>query len=197
MPRHLITYSMPWYSIIPVGLGVLMIWAFLTILNILGFTNCTDWKSLQSAPMKDMRVTGFFKNVVYLQAQDGTTYCNEQNRWQACDTDTWFLSHKDAPTWFNPWFGELPTEAKAVQLTLAGSPYFEHSYIALLEDDQIWSCPKHTREEVEGIMQTGAVIWLILPVAVGIACAAWFMRIFIQHGSPTLWDFWGRGTRIK
>ncbi len=171
-----------------------MLLAFLTIFNILGFTNCTEWKFLQSAPQKDMRVIGTFKNIVYLKAQDGEAYCNKQNRWEKCIADTWLVSHHDAPTWFNPWFNTVPAKAKAVQLTLAGDFYLGQTYFALLDDGQIWSCPKNFKSETEHIVQSGAVIWLIIPIAIGVWCFWWFLDIAIKHGSPTLWDFWGRGT---
>jgi hypothetical protein len=197
MPRHITTFSMPWYSIIPAGLGVFMLWAVLTVFNLLGFTNCTEWKFIGSVPREDVRIIGALKNIAYLQTQDGKIYCNTQNGWKECTVPTFVLTHKDAPAWFNPWFKAIPAEAKAVQLTIAGDYYSGQDYFALLNDGQIWSCSKNFKLETERIVQSGAVIWLIIPAAIGLGCAAWFMQIFIQNGSPTQWDFWGRGTKIK
>jgi len=188
---------MPWYSIIPAGVGILMLLTFLAALNILGFTNCTEWKFLQSAPMKDMRVIGAFKNIVYLQAQDGSTYCNKHNGWERCVADTWLVSHQDVPAWFNPWFNTIPVEAGAVQLTLAGDFYLGQTHFALLDDGQIWSCPSNFKLETEHIIQSGAVIGLIIPIVIGAGCFLWFLNIFAEYGSPTLWGFRGRGTKIK
>jgi hypothetical protein len=188
---------MPWYSIIPVGLGLLMLWAFITIFSLFGYINCTNWDFFLPAPSNDVRIIGALKNTIYVQSQDGTIYCNAQNGWKKCGISTFVVSHKDAPRWLNSYFKFIPEDVAVIQIARAGNDYLGYSNVALLENRHIWSCPYSFKSEVDQLMSSGAVIWLVIPAVIGFGCMLWFLKIFAESGSPTYWDFWGRGTRVK
>ncbi len=197
MPGSRLTFSLPLFSIIPAGFGALMLWAFFAIFDLLGYTNCPTWKFLQSAPRNDLRIIGTLKKDVYLQAPDGTIYCNAQNQWKVCRVSTFGLSRKDAPDWLSARFTPVPEKATVKQLTRAGNYATGNTYFVLLEDNQIWSCPDDFNAKIKQIASSGAVIWLIIPAGIGLWCCVAFMQIFIKYGSPTIWDFFGRGTKVK
>ena len=196
MPRNIITYSMPPYSILPAGLGVLMFWVLITVFNLFGFTKCTAWNLIQSAPRDDVRIIGALKNSIYVQTQDGAIYCNAQNGWNKCNISTFVFSHKDAPQWFKS-FKFIPEDAAVVQIARTGNDFSGYSNVVLLENKHIWVCPYSLKSEIEQLVSSGAVIWLVIPAAIGLGCLLWFLMIFAESGSPTFWDFLGRGTKVK
>jgi hypothetical protein len=106
------------------------------------------------------------------------------------------LSHKDAPAWLNPYFTPISEQSSAIQLARV-EEVTKASYYALLENRQIWVCQTDFFSELEHILFSRAVLWLIPPAGIGLWCAVIFMKIFIEEGKPTWWDFWGRGTRVK
>lgn len=83
-----------------------------------------------------------------------------------------------------------------MQLTRMGD-VSGNSYYALLDNNQIWVCRTDFFSELEHILTSRAVLWLILPAGIGIWCAAIVLKIFAEEASPTWWDFGGRGTRVK
>jgi hypothetical protein len=196
MPRHIVTFSMPWHSLVPAVLGVLMFWVFITVLNLFGYTQCVGWKFIQSAPAEDARIIGALENNIYTQTRDGTVYCGTQNGWSECTISTFVVSHKNAPQWFNS-FDFIPEDAAVVQMTRAGNDFAGYSNIVLLENKHIWACPYSLRSEMDQLVASGRVIWIVIPVVLGFGCLLWFLMIFAQSGLPTFWDFWGRGTKIK
>ncbi|HEX2998007.1 MAG TPA: hypothetical protein VHP14_24495 [Anaerolineales bacterium] len=187
---------MPLYSIIPLGIGAVMLWAVIMIFGLLQFTNCPAWGFVQSTPNSDVRIIGALKEKVYLQAGDGTIHCNAQNQWQNCVMSTFVLSHKDAPVWLHPYFSSVPEHASVTQLTRMGD-VSGNSYYALLDNNQIWACQTDFFSELKHILTSRAVLWLILPAGIGLWCAAVVLKIFAEEASPTWWDFGGRGTKVK
>ena len=196
MPRKIITFSMPWHSLVPAGLGALMVWVSITAFDLFGYTQCTGWKFIQSAPAEDVRIVGALEDSLYVQTADGTLYCSEQNGWSECNISTFVFSHKDAPHWFHS-FDLIPEDAPVVQMTRAGNDYSGYRNVVLLDNNHIWACPYSLKSEMDQLISSGKVIWIVLPAALGFACLLWFLMIFAEFGSPTLWDFWGRGTKIK
>jgi hypothetical protein len=197
MPRRAITFGMPVYSFIPTGLGILMLWVLITVFNLLGYSQCAGWKSIQPAPMGEVRVIGASKNDIYVQTPDGTLYCSTQNSWKKCKISTFVFSHKDAPLWFSAAFKFIPEAAAAAQITRAGNDYQGYSNVVLLENRHIWVCPYSLQAEIDELVSSGTVIWLVLPAVIGVGCVVWFFMIFAKFGSPTVWDFSGRGTKVK
>jgi hypothetical protein len=147
--------------------------------------------------MGEVQVIGALKNDIYAQTQDGTFYCNTQNGWNKCKVSTFVFSHQDAPLWFNSYFKFIPEEAEAAQITRAGNDYSGYSNVVLLENRHIWVCPYSLKAEFEQLVSSGAVIWLGIPAVIGLGCVMWFFMIFAEFGSPTVWDFSGRGTKVK
>ena len=173
-----------------------MLWAVIMIFGLLQFTNCPSWDFVQPAPNGDARIIGATGEKVYLQTGNGPIYCNMQNQWQECAISTFVLSHKDAPAWLHSYFKSIPQQTFVVQLTRVGD-ITGNSYYALLDNNQIWVCRTNFFSELEYILSSRTVLWLILPAGIGIWCAAVFLKIFAEEASPTWWDFWGRGTRVK
>ena len=80
---------------------------------------------------------------------------------------------------------------------IRGGNYSVISYHSLLENGQIYACSTDFNSEIEKVLFSVSALWLALPAAAGVWSAAAFINLFIRQGTPTLWDFWGRGTKIK
>ncbi|MCB9111014.1 MAG: hypothetical protein H6634_07175 [Anaerolineales bacterium] len=186
-------FSMPLYSLIPTALGLFMVWIFFEIFGLLGYTHCTDWQFFESAPRGNFRIVNIVKDKIYLRSQDGTLYCTISGQWQKCSPPVFESTQEDAPIWLHSYFTLPAAQAEPIQLTRISS----RNYFALLENGEIWSCSTNFQTESNQIVHSRAVILLVIPALIGFACFAIFMKIFIERGSPVLWDFFGRGRRVK
>ena len=101
-----------------------------------------------------------------------------------------------APSNARPWVMSQVQDGKPLQL-IRGGPPTEVTYYTLTANGNMASCVTDFKSEVNGIIDSGAVFLLLIPVGIIVWCGIVFMRMFIRHGEPTLWDWSGRGTRIK
>lgn len=192
-----LTFSLPFYSIIPIGLGIGSIFALIGIFSLLRFMNCPTWELFKSAPIENAVIIGAWDEQVYLQSSGSPIYCNEKDQWAACSPPVYFLSQTNAPLWFTDSFFNSPENSKVKQLSRMEIFPTTIKYYLLSENGKIWSCTTTFSAEINRSLSSWTAIWLIIPTAIGIWCMVWFMNIFIKTGDPTLWDFFGHGEKIK
>lgn len=187
----------PFYSLIPVGLGVAALWVLVTLLGAFRFMNCPDWTLLSPAPVNAARITGYYKNVVYLQMQDGTPYCNSQNGWQKCPSPPITWEQKDAPDWVIKYFEIIPGNNSSVKQETRFTLLGEIRYYTLLDSGQVLYCSSTWTAEVKGILYSREIVWLLLLVGMMTFTGGWFLKIVIEEGAPVLSDWFGNIKRIK
>ena len=187
----------PFYSLIPVGLGVAAFWAFIVLIGAFRFMNCPDWTLLSPAPVNATGITGYYKNVVYLQLQDGTLSCNAQNGWQKCPPPPIAWEHEDAPDWVITHFEVIPNNNSLIKQETRFVPLVEIRYYALLDNGQVLQCSTTWTAEVRNILYSREILWLLLLVGIIIFSGGWFLKIVIEEGAPVLSDWFGNIKRIK
>ena len=191
-------YSLPLSSLIPASIAILMLCGFFTIFDALRFTQCSSWTELQLPPKKVITLLGTFQNRLYVETIDKSVYCLVQNRWAKCILSPYSLNPDNAPPWLINYFKTTFQKSTVLQL-IRGDNFsvVAYSYYTLGENGQIFSCSTNFNSEVVKILFSGSVMWLIIPIVIGVWSVMTFINISIKEGSPTFWDFWGRGTKIK
>jgi len=187
-----IRFSMPVTSIIPVAISVLMLWVTVEVFDALRFLQCTEWHPLLPPPGWVVHLSGTGRDRVYAKTLDGTTYCYTDHWTTACTISPYASTPASARKWVRSQIqDEEPTE-----LIRGGSPT-EVTYYKLAKDGIVSSCSTDFKSEVNGMIDSGAIILPLIPIGIIIWCGVIFMKMFIGHGEPTLWDWSGRGTKIK
>jgi hypothetical protein len=187
---------MPFFSLISTSIGVAMLWGFLTVFNALRFTQCPAWVSLQPPPENPVALLGAPINRLYIETKDGVVYCFKHGGWSKCSRPSDDFQSDMAPAWLIDKFSSAFQQKNPLQV-IRSNGFFEVSYYSLLADKKIYSCSTNIEAEMENIFSSGAFVWLLIPLS-GLAWSIFtFVKLFIKYGQPTLWDFWGRGQRIK
>ena len=191
-----LTFSMPFFSLISASIGVSMLWGLLTIFNALRFTQCPAWVLLQKPPGNPVALLGAPINRLYIETADRSVYCFKHGGWSNCSRPSDDFQSDIAPAWLIDKFSSAFQQKNPLQV-IRSNGFFEVSYYSLLPDRQIYTCSTNIEAEMENIFSSGAFVWLLLPLS-GLAWSILtFVNLFIKYGQPTLWDFWGRGERIK
>jgi len=187
---------MPFFSLILASIGVSMLWVFLIIFNALRFTQCPAWVLLPPPPANPVVLLGAPLNRLYIQTEDKSIYCLKRGQWSTCGLPTDDLQPDMAPAWLIDNFGSAFQQSNLLQVIRSNS-FFNVSYYSLLADKRVYTCSTNLEKEMENIFSSGMFVWLLIPLS-GLAWSIiTFVNLFIQYGQPTLWDFWGRGQRIK
>ena len=189
-------FSLPLFSIVPISIGVLMVFSFFIILNALRFIQCSSWDLLQKPPENATVLLGTLHNRLYVETENASVYCLQQNQWSKCALPPYKLQPDMAPSWL---IGKLETTFQIggiLQVMRSGS-FSDVVYYSLLVDRQVFTCSTNFSIEIENIFRSGLFVWLLLPTIAIIWSVVSFAAIFIKHGQPVLWDFWGKGERIK
>lgn len=189
-------YFLPWYAVVPIASGILMLWLLLSLFNWLGFSHCAAWTSLPRAPEMPVRLVDAFGGRVYVRTETDHILCHEQGRWADCMGSPYPPRLGQAPDWLVNNFIAVPVAGTIVQL-IRVSAFMDMTYYALLDSGEVIRCDARLDSQLVSMVRSGLVLLLILPLAALIWSLAVFLRIFILRGSPVLWDFFGRGTRIK
>lgn len=187
---------MPLFSIIPASIGVLMLWCFLTVFNALRFTQCPSWVLLQQPPGNTVALLGAPLNRLYVETENKSVYCLRQGKWANCAHLQDDSEPDMAPAWLMNNFSAAFEGGNVLQVIRANG-FFDMNYYSLHKDGRVYSCSTNINAELENIISSGAFTWLLIPLAGMVWSIATFVGLFIKHGQPTLWDFWGRGERIK
>jgi len=191
-----LTFSLPLFSIVPISIGVLMLLAFFAIFNVLRFLQCSSWVLLQKPPENPAALLGTLNNRLFIETEDKSIYCYKQDQWSKCVLPPYKLRSDLAPSWLNPEFETKFDNRSVLQVIRTGN--FSHTtYYSLLTDRQVFLCSTNFNAELENIFRSGLFLWLLVPAIAIIWSVVSLINIFIKYGQPTLWDFWGRGTRIK
>jgi len=190
-------FLMPLYSVIPVGLGVASLWAITILFGAFRFTHCPAWQVLSSTPANTARITGYHKNVVYLQMQDGTLYCNSQGGWQKCSPPFYAWKQDDAPDWLIKYFEVIPDNKGLIKQETRFTILEEVHYYALLDGGQILQCPTTWIEDIRDVLYSREILGLLALVGIILFSGGWFFKIFIEEGAPVLSDWSGNIKRIK
>jgi hypothetical protein len=191
------TFSLPLFSIVSASIGMSMLWGFLTIFNAIRFTQCPSWILLQPPPENPVALLGAPVNRLYIETENKSVYCLRRGQWSKCTLPPYDeLQSNMAPTWLIDNFSSAFQQSGVLQVIRSDS-FFEVSYYSLLTDKRVFSCSTNIDTEIENIFRSGLFVWLLIPL-LGMAWSiASFVNLFIKYGQPTLWDFWGRGERIK
>ena len=187
----------PLYAVIPFGLGVAAFWVLVVLFSVFRFANCPEWVSLSSTPVNTTRIAGYYKDVVYLQMQDETLYCNSQNGWQKCPSPIYIWDQEEAPAWLMEHFKIIPDSSVLIRQETRFTTLDEVRYYALLDNGQLLQCPTSLKAEIQKIIDSGEILWLGVIVGLIIFFGGWFLKILIEEGTPVLWDWFGRGKIIK
>ncbi len=187
---------MPAYAIFPFIAGVVLLLACVEIFSLLRFSRCSPWTALPSAPEKPVRLVDAFDDRVYVQAADETTYCHNAQGWRTCNMSPFPPKFVSAPEWLTARFVSIPDFGEIAQLARART-MLNVQYYALLENGNVWSCLTTIGAESENVFRSSAILLLLIPFGLACWCFYSLLMIQIRRGEPTLWDFFGRGTRIK
>ena len=187
----------PLYAAIPFGLGVAAFWVLIVLFSVFRFANCPEWVSLSSTPVNTTRIAGYYKDVVYLQMQDETLYCNSQNDWRKCPPPIYEWDQEEAPAWLLEHFTLIPDSSVLIRQETRFTTLDEVRYYALLDNGQLLQCPTSLKAEIQKIIDSGEILWLGGIVGLIIFFGDWFLKILIEEGTPVLWDWFGRGKIIK
>ena len=189
-------FSLPFFSIISTGIGFLMLWGFLTIFNAIRFTVCPSWVLLQPPPGNTVALLGTVINRLYVQTENKSVYCLKKDQWSTCVLPSYGLQPDMAPSWLINNSGSA-FESGAVLQLIRSNGFYQVTYYSLHADGKVFSCSTNIELELENIFSSGKFVWLLIPLT-GMACSiATFVNLFIKYGQPALWDFWGRGEKIK
>ena len=187
----------PLYAVIPFGLGVAAFWVLVVLFSVFRFANCPEWVSLSSTPVNTTRIAGYYKDVVYLQMQDETLFCNSQNGWRKCPPPIYEWDQEEAPAWLLEHFKLIPDSSVLIRQETRFTTLDEVRYYALLDNGQLLQCPTSLKAEIQKIIDSGEILWLGVIVGLIIFFGGWFLKILIEEGTPVLWDWFGRGKVIK
>ena len=189
-------FSLPLFSIVPVGTGILMLFSFFTILNALRFIQCSTWVLLQKPPEQAVVLLGALHSRLYVEAESESVYCWHQGQWSKCALPPYELQPDLAPAWLIRRLESTFQIGSILQVMRSGS-FADVTYYSLLADRRVFACSTNFSSEMENIFRSGSFVWLLIPTMAIIGSVVSFVAIFIKSGQPTLWDFWGKGERIK
>lgn len=188
--------SLPLYTIVPLLVGFAAVWGLFQVLDAVRFTTCTPWFELPAPPEPISALQGAFDDRLYAASGDRATVCLADNHWSACALPPYGVPSAQAPAWLIDLFPGGFFQPGVSAAVRSGAPA-NLTYHYLLADHRIFTCATDLDAELDGILKSGAWLWLLPPAL----AAAWsvytFTRIFVQTGQPTWWDFWGKGRRIK
>ena len=190
------TFSMPFSSIFLAGLACCSLLGFLTIFDALRFWQCSPWQGLHLPPAQITALSGYFRARLYVTAGNKAVYCLSHDQWARCSLPPFPQPPEYAPPWLLR-FLETDLQKGPLSQVLRGGSFPAVDYYALLGNGQMLACSTDFDAEVGNILFSGSVLWLLIPLVPGIWSIAVFINQFLKWGSPTLWDFWGRGTKIK
>ena len=191
-----LTFSLPFFSIVPISIGILMLLVFFVIFNALRFLQCTSWVLLPIVPEKPDALLGTLNGGLFIETASKSIYCYKQNQWSKCIRPSYKFRPDVAPSWLTNALETEFEDGSVLQVIRAGN--LSHiTYHSLLADRRIFSCSTNFNTEIENIFRSGLFLWLLVPAIAIIWSVVSLVSIFIKYGQPTLWDFWGRGTRIK
>lgn len=189
-------FSLPLFAVIPVSIGIFMLWGFLAIFDGLRFMQCPAWVPVQPPPQPPVALLGTVRNRLYIETANHLSYCLRQGQWTNCLLPPYGFQPDRAPAWLMSRFESAFPNGTASQV-IRSDGFSEVIYYSLLTDKRVFSCSTNFSAEIENIFSSGLFLWLLIPMIGMIWSAISFFKIFIEHGEPTLWDFWGRGERIK
>jgi len=172
------------------AISILMFWVSMEVFDALRYRQCTDWHPLPPTGWV-VHLSGVGQDRVYARTLDGSTYCYTDH-WQACQMS----SMVSTPVNANDWVRSQIQDEEPVELIRGGS-LTEVTYYTLTKDGIVSSCSTDFKTELNSIINSIAIIWLLIPIGIGIWSAIVDIKMFIDHGEPTLWDWFGRGTKIK
>lgn len=187
----------PFYSIIPGILGWIALWAFFTMFSILRFINCPTWEVLSPAPVGTIQFASYTNDVLFIETEDGKLLCNKTAQWQICALPTYPSSNENAPDWLKNYSHIILHKHIPIKLLTRINEYDETTYFALTSDNEILQCSTLFVSEIKKIIYSWNVLLLGIPITVGLFSAWWFFKILIEESFPVIWDWWGRGKRIK
>lgn len=190
------TISLPLFSIVPMGIGMLMLVGFLAIFNALRFIQCSPWASLQKPPGDADALLGTPLKRLYVRTTNNAIYCLAKEQWSKCTLPPYALQPDEAPAWLAGRLEANFQTGPVLQVIRAGS-ISDVTYYALLADRRLLACSTNFTIEVENTFQSSLFVWLLIPTGGILWCSAWFINIVIKYGQPTYWDFSGRGRRVK
>ena len=188
---------MPLYTMFPVGLGIASFWLMTVLFGALRFAHCPAWVSLGFAPANTARITGYYKNVTYLQMQDETIYCNLQGGWQKCPQPFHAWEQEDAPNWLIKYFEIIPDSKGLIQQETRFAILSDLHYLALLNDGRIMHCSTTWTADIRDVLNSRELLGFLLLVGIIIFSGGWFFKIFIEEGAPVISDWFGNVKRIK
>jgi hypothetical protein len=187
----------PFYSIIPVSLGLIAVWIFFTVFSILRFINCPAWENLSPAPVNTIQIVSYTNDILFVKTDGGKIYCNKGSEWQICSLPTYPSSNENAPKWLRNYSDIILQKQISIKVLTRINGYADTTYLALSNQNEIWQCSTTFVSEVNEIVYSWKVLLLIIPVMLGLFSIWWFFKILIEEGYPVIWDWWGKGKRIK
>ena len=173
-----------------------MLYAFLIALNALRFMQCSTWNVIQNPPEQTHILLGTLRNRLYIETTSGSVYCLNQKTWSKCTLPPYDLQPDIAPSWLTNILETIFQKGDIFQ-TIRSDSFIDTRYYLLLSNKQIFTCNTSFDVEAKNITHSWYFMWLIIPIIGVIWSIVSFLNIFIKYGQPTLWDFWGRGERIK
>lgn len=195
-----IKISMPIKSLLPLGLGMASIWAFLTAYSLAGFLICPNWQPVIQAPNDTASIRTYYNHVIFIETQSGKILCTEPTsaNWEECSLPSSPWERKEAPAWLTRQFKIIPDQQIPIHQVVKIIVFDTLYNFALSEDDQIWGCSNLYSENLDQIASSGVLLFLLIPAGTGLLSAAWWFKIYIEEGHPMIWDWWsGRGKPIK
>lgn len=188
-----ITFSMPPVTIAITALFIVMLLCGLNIIDFLRFKQCGAWVELPRIPVKDPELAGTLNNLPYVRSSNSSLYCLKEGQWKICSSPAWGLKPDRAPAWLAQYF----YKDEKISQWIRGDKPVDVNYFRLLEDGRFYTCKTNLQNEADQILLSGSVLWLFPPAMIGILCVVKFFQLFFEYGDPTMWDWSGKGTKIK
>lgn len=149
-------FSLPLFTVVPISTGVLMLYAFIIILNALRFIQCPSWIAIQTPPKKAGFLLGTLRNRLYIKTTTNTIYCLGQNQWTPCNLPPYDLQPDNAPSWVIR-FLEAGFQNNSVLQAIRSGSFVNTNYYSLLPNGHVFVCPTSFSAETENIIRSGSL----------------------------------------
>lgn len=190
-----ITFSLPMICYLYAGAAAILLTGSFFIFDWLRYAQCPAWVEWPRPPQKTAALLGDLGLKPYIKSTGNTVYCYDGKAWKECSQSVYAFSPAFAPAWLTPRL-VLPGNQGIQQLLRVGQ-WQNVTYVALSAGGLIWACPTTFDAEVVQMARSGMVLWVFLPLLGGLFFAWLFVSLASREASPTLWDWSGRGTKVK
>jgi hypothetical protein len=185
----------PLFTLVPLLICVLVFLAFLEILNVLRFMQCTAWVQLPAPPEKTAILLGSWNESLYVRAESQTVNYFRAGQWSKGSLPTYQFKPEPAPAWLMGTFESALQRGKVAQ-AVRMTTYSQVSYYTLLADGRILTCPTRFSAEIEGMIQSGQAAWLLIPLVGMLWSGIAFLYMLIDYGRPVIRSGWGGSKEV-